>query len=121
MHVIEKPWSIHPGDVTVIHADDGRPILCVLERSDSPDEDLTAAESHAIIGLAVVAPEMLAELEATAKWCGERADILGERADILGKLMGPSALKTILSAEAARFRGRAALIRQLTLKAKGAV
>jgi hypothetical protein len=60
------------------------------------------------------APALLTELEETATWLGQRAEVLEE--------VGTAARATTrdrLLDEAARFRGRAAVIRQTILKATG--
>lgn len=68
--------------------------------------------------LRLAAPDLLAELEATASWLDERAAVINRLAT---PLPHGARVRKPLFVEVVRLRGRAAVIRQVVLKAKGAV
>jgi hypothetical protein len=69
---------------------------------------------HADARLIAAAPDLLTELESTAAWLDERAKLLLQLAMAVARNSSPY---TTLKTEAARFNGRAALVRQAILKA----
>lgn len=79
-------------------------------------------ETNANARLIAAAPDLLAEVRETADWLEQRAGVLRE---IAGGMDGAPRSQSgqrrqRLLDEAARFEGRAAVIRQTILKAKGA-
>ncbi len=69
--------------------------------------------------LIAAAPGLLRELEETAAWLDERAEVLLHLSAAGGPTKGAAEKRQAIRDEAARLRGRAGVIRQTILGAKG--
>lgn len=112
------PWYAIPGQQRAGDGSHGPFVQCSAGGDGSDDyivaEIHEGATSEADAALVAAGPTMLAELEETAAWLDQRAEILDDAISCNNKIE-----RERVRLEATRLRGRAVVIRQTILKAKG--